>query len=193
MCIFINIRSILSKFDEFRDKFLKSETTHAQNFVWNVANWVCKYPCPVLTHCYWPRVPFNGIRNLKPDSLRVHAFREFCAFVSSTFLLQSSQKSFDLKYSLKKIHSDYSKKRSKCNSSDTREENESRLRQKSFGHLWKWRTCRGSEARDRATVSPRGGRKEIYKAAERFKEVVLHGALTYNLVRPTHLEHYLEN
>lgn len=37
-----------------------------------------------------------------------------------------------------------------------------------------------------------GVRKTIYKAAERFKEVVLHGALTYNLVRPTHLEHRLE-
>lgn len=56
--------------------------------------------------------------------------------------------------------------------------------------MWKQR---GLEARDRATVSPQEGRKEIYKAAEHFKEVVLHGALTYNLVRPTHLEHYLEN
>lgn len=55
-----------------------------------------------------------------------------------------------------------------------------------------WKQC-GLEARDRATVSPQEGRKEIYKAAEHFKEVVLHGALTYNLVRPNHLEHYLEN
>lgn len=47
---------------------IQDPTTYTRNFAWNVANWVCKYSCPVLIHCYWPGVPFNGIRNLKPGS-----------------------------------------------------------------------------------------------------------------------------
>lgn len=68
------LRIIHSTYDRFhRDPTnfvtnFRGLTTHAQNFVWNVANWVCKYPCPALTHSYWPSVSFNGIRNLKPDS-----------------------------------------------------------------------------------------------------------------------------
>lgn len=48
------------------------------------------------------------------------------------------------------------------------------------------------EARDSA-ASVFGGRREIYNRAGRFKEVVLRSALTYNLVRPTHLKLCLEN